>query len=144
MVVNPHQLAAAFAKDFRYAEHAMKRSGYLRKNKKVAEADWDYLAVSLGPKFFDTVVVSGVAKTLIGQPPRQLLANMQWSPPGPPLTNVAQLIVNGVCRVRNSYFHGEKFTGGPGGQWQRDATLIAEAHAVLNEALTFQALVGKT
>ena len=39
---------------------------------------------------------------------------MEWAPANPePLTNVAQLIVNGVCRVRNSYIHGEKFVGGP-------------------------------
>ena len=61
---------------------------------------------------------------------------MQWSPPNPaPLANVAQLMINGVCRVRNSYIHGEKFTGGPEGQWDRDTTLIMEAHAVLKEAM---------
>lgn len=132
---SPHVIASAFAKDFGNAEYAMKRSGYLRQNKKVAEASWEALAVVLGPEFFASVVSSGIAKTLISQPPRQLLANMQWSPPGPPLANVAQLIVNGVCRVRNSYIHGEKFTGGPEGQWERDMTLIVEAHAVLREAL---------
>ena len=44
-------------------------------------------------------------------------------------------MLNGVCRVRNSYIHGEKFTGGPEGQWDRDTTLIMEAHAVLKEAM---------
>lgn len=61
---------------------------------------------------------------------------MQWTPQEPkPLTTVAQLIVNGVCRVRNSYIHGEKFTGGPEGQWDRDARLIDEAHDVLRAAV---------
>ena len=42
------------------------------------------------------------------------MANMAWSPERPgPLTNLAQLIIDGVCRVRNSYILGEKFTGGP-------------------------------
>lgn len=92
----------------------------------------------MGQGFFDHVVTSGVAKTLVGEPPRRLLADMQWDPPNPvPLTNVAQLIVNGVCRVRNSYFHGEKFMGGPAGQWERDAKLVEEAHAVLKEAKKF-------
>jgi hypothetical protein len=36
-----------------------------------------------------------------------------------------------------TYFHGEKFTGGPDGQWERDAKLIEEAHAVLKEAQKF-------
>jgi len=132
---NPFELAFAFAKDFASAEYALKRSGYLRQNKKAAEADWEKFATALGPEFFASVVSSGIARTLVGQPPRLLLASTQWSPPGPPLTNVSQLIVMGVCRVRNSYIHGEKFTGGPEGQWDRDATLIAEAHAVLREGL---------
>lgn len=43
----------------------------------------------------------------------------------------------GSAAVRNSYFHGEKFTGGPAGQWERDAKLIEEAHAVLIKAGEF-------
>lgn len=136
MLVNPYEAAEMFAADFRQAEYALKRSGYLRKHKKVAEADWDLFAKALGPKFFVDVVAKEIAKTLVGQPPRRLLKNLEWSPPCPvPLTNVAQLLVNGVCRVRNSYIHGEKFTGGPEGQWERDLTLILEAQAVLKEAM---------
>ena len=135
---NPYKAAEGFAADFRQMEYALKRSGYLRKGSKVAEADWDLFANSLGTDFFEHIVSTGIAKSLIGQPPRQLLADMQWSPPSPtPLANVTQLLVNGVCRVRNSYIHGEKFTGGPEGQWERDATLVAEAHAVLKEAMAF-------
>ncbi|MDG1431087.1 MAG: hypothetical protein P8L68_19270 [Paracoccaceae bacterium] len=135
----PHLAATRFAEDFGAMEYAMKRSpNYRRKNKAIAEADWDAFAKDLGQEFFDHIVKSGVAKTLIGEPPRRLLADMQWDPPNPaPLSNVAQLIINGLCRVRNSYFHGEKFTGGPAGQWERDAKLIEEAHAVLKNAGEF-------
>ncbi len=137
-MVNPYEAAEAFVTDFRQMEYVLKRNGYLRKNKEVAEADWDLFAKGLGTKFFERVVATEIAKTLIGHPPRRLLANMQWSPPNPaPLTNVAELVINGVCRVRNSYIHGEKFTGGPEGQWERDATLIAEAHMVLKDAMDF-------
>lgn len=134
---SPHKSAEAFAKAFREAEYALKRSRYLRRNKTTAEADWDLFAQDLGQEFFDEVVARGLAKTLIGHPPRQLLAeSMTWSPPETkPLTTVAQLMIVGVCRVRNSYVHGEKFTGGPEGQWDRDATLIDEAHKVLEAAL---------
>jgi len=135
-MVNPYKAADAFVTDFRNMEYVLKRSGYLRNDKEVAEADWDLFAKCLGLAFFDHVVATEIAKTLIGHPPRRLLANMQWSPPNPaPLANVAQLMLNGVCRVRNSYIHGEKFTGGPEGQWDRDTTLIMEAHAVLKEAI---------
>jgi len=135
---DPYRAADAFAKDFRQMEYAMKRSGFRRQDKAIAEADWDLFAQSLGHKFFDHIVASGIAKTLIGQPPRRLLNDMAWAPQNPaPLSNVAQLIVNGVCRVRNSYLHGEKFTGGPEGQWERDVTLVLEAHAVLKEAMRY-------
>ena len=136
---NPYAAATKFAADFGAMEYALKRSPkFRRRNKAIAEADWDAFARELGQEFFDHVVKSGIAKTLVGQPPRRLLADLQWDPPNPaPLSNVAQLIINGVCRVRNSYFHGEKFTGGPDGQWERDAKLIEEAHAVLKMARGF-------
>lgn len=133
---NPYQHAEAFAADFRFMEYALKRSGYMRKGKKVAEADWAGFAQDLGLAFFEYIHGSGIAATLINHPPRQLLATLDWSPPNPPpLVNVAELIVNGVCRVRNSYIHGEKFSGGPDNQWERDVLLIIEAHAVLKEAI---------
>lgn len=135
---NPYKAADAFAAEFRQAEYALKRSGFIRTNKKVAEADWDEFAKILGKAFYEYVKTAGIAKTLIAQPPRQLLANMEWSPANAnPLANVAELMINGVCRVRNSYIHGEKFSGGPEGQWDRDARLVEEAHAVLREAMTF-------
>lgn len=141
-VENPHEIARALALDFARAEYALKRSQYLRKNEKIAQADWDAFARDLGSDFFADVVAKGIAKTLIGDPPRRLMANMKWSPEKTlPLTNVHQLMIEGVCRVRNSLLHGEKFTGGPEGQWARDRTLISEAHAVLNEAIVFSHLM---
>ncbi|ESZ30603.1 hypothetical protein [Mesorhizobium sp. L2C084A000] len=142
---NPEKLAEAFTADFRRIEYSLKRCNYVRKNKKDAQADWDGFAKDLGAKFFDQVVKDGIANTLIGHPPRQLLADLNWSPQNPkPLANVAELIVNGVCRVRNSYIHGEKFTGGPEGQWERDARLIEEAHTVLNRAWSFASGAGSS
>lgn len=135
---HPQDIADEFAAEFRHVEYALKRSGYLRKDKEIAEADWDLFAEELGQPFFDRIMAIGIATSLIGHPPRRLLSTMLWSPEQPdPLTNVAQLMINGVCRVRNSYIHGEKFTGGPEQQWERDATLVAEAHAVLREAIAF-------
>lgn len=135
---NPYEIARAFALDFGRAEYALKRSKYLRQNKEIAEADWESFARDLGADFFTDVVAKGIAKTLIGDPPRRLMADMAWSPEKTsPLTNVQQLMIEGVCRVRNSLLHGEKFVEGPEGQWARDRTLITEAHAVLNKAIQF-------
>jgi len=137
-MADPYIAAEKFAKGFRDAEYALKRSAtFLGDRHGVAETNWNALAAALDQPFFDHVVASGMAKTLIGDPPRQLKSDgLEWMPKQTtPLTNVQQLIVQGVCRVRNSYIHGEKFRGGPEGQWERDATLIEEAHAVLDEAM---------
>ena len=135
-VNDPYKAASDFARAFGEAEYAMKRSGILRHNKESAQADWDAFARDLGQEFFFAIVEMGVAKTLIGKPPRRLMNDLQWAPETPdPLTNVHGLIVQGVCRVRNSYLHGEKFRGGPDGQWARDIELIKEAHAVLDAAM---------
>lgn len=137
-MANPYDAAFAFARAFGQTEYTLKRSGRLRKKKEIAEADWDSFASDLGPDFFAAMVERQIAKTLIGNPPRRLMRNMRWSPDEPePLRNVHELIVNGVCRVRNSYIHGEKFIGGPEGQWERDLILVNEAHAVLNAAIAW-------
>jgi hypothetical protein len=142
MTTDQHDLARAFTRTFAHVEYSLKRSGYLRPKRDVAEADWDAFARDLGPAFFKAMVDKGIAKTLIGEPPRRLLADLQWSPEIPiPLTNVHGLIIEGVCRVRNSYHHGEKFVGGPEGQYDRDRVLVAEAHAVLEEAVAWSHLI---
>lgn len=71
---------------------------------------------------------------------------LAWQPEKPaPLRNVTELFVQGVCRVRNSYLHGEKFVGsGDPGQWKRDTTLIEEAFAVLTLASVNAAPAKKT
>lgn len=60
---NPYEVAAVFARSFGDAEYALKRAGYLRKNKDVAEADWDAFARDLGSEFFAAIVDKGIAKT---------------------------------------------------------------------------------
>ncbi len=66
---NPYETANVFAADFRRMEYALKRSSYVRKNKKHAQADWDRFAQDLGADFFDHVMAEGIAKTLIAEEP---------------------------------------------------------------------------
>lgn len=134
---NIYTTGADFARMFGRMEHALKRSGYLKADRKDAQADWAAYAKSLGAPFFDMVVANGIAKTLIGEPPRKLLADgLEWGPEHPaPLKNVAELIIEGVCRVRNSLIHGEKFVAT--GQWERDGQLVRDAFAVLIAAAEF-------
>lgn len=97
MMADRHDLARAFTRTFAHVEYCLKRSGYLRPKRDVAEADWDAFVHDLGPAFFKAMVDRELAKTLIGEPPRRLLADLQWSPEIPtPLTNVQGLIIKGV------------------------------------------------
>lgn len=136
MTSDGHNSAREFGELFGRFEYALKRSDHLAKGKAHAEADWRSYAKALGPDFFKEVVSSGVAPTLINDPPRKLMREgLTWSrSDSGPLKDVEDLFVHGVCRVRNSLQHGEKFVGGHG-QWERDSRLVSEALQVLRIAL---------
>ena len=102
-----------------------------------ADADWDRFAKSkLGDEFFQEVQKSGLAKMLIGGRPRkQMKEGLAWKPDeAVPITNVTELIVNGVCQVRNHIDHHQKFRGDDEPQ-KRDLALITDAHQVLELVL---------
>lgn len=144
---DPYADAKELADLFGRFEYALKRGGFLA-NKKAAEADWGDYADALGEGFFNDVVSAKIADTLINDPPRKLLtdgAMPVWQNPQPaPLANVRELIVQGVCRVRNSFIHGEKFTVDPTGpDHKRDGKLVAEALAVLRMAQPRDSEVAK-
>ena len=131
--MNPYHDARSLAELYGQLEHVLKRADHLKKGRKDAQADWTSFAQSLGERFFEEVASSGIADTLINDPPRKLMADLSWKPEQPPkLTNVTELIVKGVCQVRHSYIHGEKFVERE--QRERDATLVHEALAVLRLA----------
>ena len=133
-MTNPDAASRELAALFGRFEHALKRSNFLR-NSPDAQADWNKFARQLGPDFFEHIEHSKVAETLLRNPPRKLMREgLKWVPEHPkPLNNVVELFEQGVCRVRNSLIHGEKFMGDPS-QWERDAKLVSEALVVLREA----------
>jgi hypothetical protein len=133
--MNPHDDARKLEDLYGRFEHALKRSGHLKKGRPDAQADWESFARILGEQFFEEVASSGIADTLLNDPPRKLMAeSLSWQPKQPlQLTNVAALFVQGVCRVRHSYVHYEKFVS-DGEQWERDAKLVHEALEVLRLA----------
>jgi hypothetical protein len=131
---NPYADARDLGDLFGRFEHALKRTGHLKKGRKDAQADWSSFANALGDGFFEEVISSGIADTLVNDPPRKLMADLSWQPAqAPQLTTVEELFVQGVCRVRNSYVHHEKFVT-DGEQRERDAKLVHEALAVLQAA----------
>lgn len=133
---NPYEVGREFAELFSRFEHALKRAGFLKKRAD-AQADWNKFARQLGDEFFRRVKDAGFAGTLIGNPPRKLMADgLKWGPTdAKPITDVIELFALGVCRVRNSFIHGEKFVRGlDARQRERDAILVSEALKVLREA----------
>ena len=133
-MTNPYDDDRELVALFGRFEYALKRSDFLRNNP-VAQADWNKFARELGPDFFEHVKRTKLAETLLGDPPRKLMREgLKWEPKHPePLNDVIELFEKGVCRVRNSLLHGEKFVGRPD-RWERDATLVSEALVVLREA----------
>ena len=130
------EIAQEFGTLFSRYEHALKRCGFLRPGRPDAQADWRAFAGVLGEAFFLEVVEGNIASALIAQPPGKLMREgLAWQRPLGPLVNSAELFEQGVCRVRNSLFHGEKLVGDRA-QLQRDHRLIEEALAVLKAAAT--------
>lgn len=114
-------------------EFTLKRRGFLQSGLDHAQADWNAFSRYLGQDFFEKVREAGIANTLIHTPPGKLMRELNWKRPDRPLATTQELLVQGVCRVRNSVAHGEK--GRPGeAQSARNAALVAEAFAVLELA----------
>lgn len=128
--MNPYDDARRLEELYRRFEHALKRSGHLKKGRPDAQADWGSFAKKLGEEFFEEVASTGAANTLLNDPPRKLMAeDLNWRRKRANLTNVVELFVQGVCQVRHSYVHGEKFVSD--GNYERDAALVHEALHIL-------------
>lgn len=128
------EISREFGDLFAVYERALKRGGFLRQDRRDAQADWRAFATALGSEFYDEVRAKNLANTLIDKPPAKLMREgLVWNRPERPLENSVELFEHGVCRVRNSLFHGEKFIGNAD-DIGRDITLVMEALAVLRAA----------
>jgi hypothetical protein len=76
--VKPYEDALKLAALYRRFEHALKRANHLKKGRRDAQADWTSFAEKLGNEFFEEVSDSGIASTLITDPPRKLMADLSW------------------------------------------------------------------
>jgi hypothetical protein len=129
--MHPRPKREAFLELFGRFEYAMKRQGFHKANRERSEADWTAFAESLEDSFFDQIQAAGLADTLINSPPGRLMRDgPNWRRPDAPLADTRSLFVEGVCRVRNSLVHGEKYMGDDQ-QRLRDNRLVEEAFMVL-------------
>ena len=125
--------AAELMHSFARLEHALKRNGYARQDRKVAFIDWTRFAAELGEPFFTAARDSGNAAVLIREPPRVYHRDKGLLPEQPPpIMNVQELLLRGVCQVRNNIAHGEKFVEPV---TERDHDLVRDALWVLTQAI---------
>lgn len=133
--------AQAFRDLFARLENMLRRKGYMRTNRTRAEVDWSRFAEELGESFFYDVRNSGKAATLIAEPPRVKHREGGWQPEKQtPVQNVTELIVRGLCQVRNNIVHGEKYVDPEG---PRADTLVVEARWVLEQAIGSHPVTNK-
>lgn len=125
--------ATAFTALFARVEHALRRTGYARADQDRAVVDWRKFAKELGDGFFTYVCKSRRAVTLVGEPPRIYHRDRGMLPKvQKPIKDVEQLFTRGVCQVRNSIVHGEKYVDFA---TPRDDALVNEANWVLEQAV---------
>jgi hypothetical protein len=125
----PH--AFAFRDLFARVEHALRRIGYCRSNSERAAVDWRRFANDLGPDFFKIVTDSKKAETLLAEPPRVMHRSGEWRPTRQlPIADVTELVLRGLCQVRNNIVHGEKFIGENS---ERSHALVVEAYWILEQ-----------
>ena len=88
------EVAHGFIARYAQVEGGLKRAGFLKKGKKVAEADWLPLANALGSLFYDEILASGKANTLLAEPPRTRMSDgFAFMPERPrPIENVQELL----------------------------------------------------
>jgi hypothetical protein len=132
------RLAWEFFVLFSRLEYALKRSGFLKRNKPVAEVDWDRFGRNI-QGVFSQVSSDSVAKAIQyyeAHPPRkQLQVNgvMQWDNPLKHRDGEGQLVY--LCRaigvVRNNLFHGGKFPQLLMSDYSRDEELLNHAKELL-------------
>lgn len=126
--------AHEFFRIFSRFEYALKACGFAKANKgDVIGVKWQELAKELDEPFFDRVQDRGLAPTILAEPPQQQVKSkdgLGWHPEKPPAS--VQELFTAVCRIRNNLFHADK-SGSP--DHQRNSLLIAEARAILCEAL---------
>ena len=133
MIENPTPEAAELMQMFARLEHGLRRNGYARRDRQVALIDWARFASELGEPFFAAARDSGNAAVLIRVPPRVYHRDKGLLPEQPPpIANVGELFVRGVCQVRNNIAHGEKLVELA---TQRDHDLVRDALWVLTQAI---------
>jgi hypothetical protein len=128
------ETALAFFVSFARFESALLTCGLLafRSEGDRAQVDRRRLAKELGAEFFEEVLASRRATTLIDAPPKKLIvtANLtvEFGRAPQPLRDTSQL-VEAVWRVRNNLFHGNKLHHG---NRERDKKLMQEALWVIS------------
>jgi hypothetical protein len=118
-------------------EYGLVQAGYVRDDRRDAQADWDRLAREFNERF-DPNVAPGLQQAvtyLLAHPPRKQIyvnGHLEWSMAAPPQTDpLLQRLLVFVRRVRNNLFHGDKLNDLLERYSERNLDLIRSALTVL-------------
>jgi hypothetical protein len=136
-------LVLEFLRTFSRFEYALKRSGYCRPNRELAEADWDTLEndiTRLSASELAAALDSG-SYIRVNPPKKQIVKDgkLAWAFSTPTASDIKTLVIY-VRRVRNNLFHGKKLPQGPEEEVARNRQLIEGATAVLKALLNLPGL----
>jgi len=143
------QLVLNFFACFSRFECALKRSGFVKKNKEEATPDWDTYSNGLPGSFStegDEAFLGAIAYLREFPPRRQIVEKgaLGWkdTPKGDGEKEVAY-VLRLVRVVRNNLFHGGKYRTGPVQDPARNHRLLEACMVVLERALTFSPDVAR-
>ena len=123
---------------FSVFECALKRSGFLKKKKKIAEPDWDDFASKIDDQFnaLDSPGFREAVAKIIRLSPRRLMnreLKLKWEPMERELNQTDAVYVSRLLRnVRNNLFHGGKYPDGQQFEIARDREILRTALTILD------------
>lgn len=144
------RLAWEFFVLFSRFEYALKRSGFLKTNKPIAEADWERFSREMDSSFcsLNSTALSEAVEYYEMSPPRKQLQQkgiLIWD--DPLRYGDGEYRLTFLCRsigvVRNNLFHGGKFTQMPVSDPSRDQVLLRHAKELLFSMLELNEPVKK-
>lgn len=126
---------------FARLEYALKATGFLVNNSRVAKADWRRFADVIRSRFDvnATAQIKEAIEYFLQHPPKkQVVSNghLEWNDTQPDHNSDLDLLLAQIGRVRNNLFHGGKFRGRYFAEPERATSLMRHALTILGYCLT--------
>ena len=124
-------------------EYALKRAGFVKRDRRNAEPNWDAFADSIERRYDpnESPKVARAVNYLLSEPPkRQIVENdnsLGWKDSNRDNETEIRWVLLLVRRVRNNLFHGGKYPYTPLPEPARDTQLLESSLAILEACLVW-------